>query len=162
VRGDDLDAVPIEPFGGPQTPFADTEPDTAFPMPRRADRDGIPPWVFIVAGAVVVALVAFFLVTRGGNDADNTASPSSAAAVTAKLCQDVQQLQTLRSDALTRTQDDLKADAVALKQAGETAAAKKVNALVKAVGDYSDALETQQDTGPATASMQKAERALPC
>lgn len=161
IRGDDLDATEPEPLSGPQTPFGDQDP--GFPMPRRADRHGgIPSWVFVAAGAVVVVVIAIFLFTRGGDDAPADSTPTGSAATKAQLCTDVQQLQVLRTDALGRAQDDLKADAAALKEAGDKATAKKVNQLVAAVGEVRTALEDQADTGEATTAMAQAVAALDC
>lgn len=161
IRGDDLDAAEPEPLGGPQLPF--TEHDPAFPMPRRADRHrGIPSWVYVAVGALVVAVIAIFMFTRGGDDVPTDAPATGSAATMEQVCTDVQQLQVLRTDALGRAQDDLKADAAALKQAGDKATAKKVNQLVDAVGEVRVALEDQLDTGEATTAMAKAVTALDC
>jgi ribosomal protein L37AE/L43A len=161
IRGDDLDATEPEPLGGPQSPFSDHDP--AFPMPRRADRHrNIPPWVYVAVGAVVVALIAIFLFTRGGDDAPAGSTPTGSAAAKAKLCTDLQQLQVLRTDALGRAQDDLKADAAALKEAGDKATAKKVSQLVAAVGEVRTALEDQADTKESTTAMAQAVAALDC
>lgn len=163
IRGDDLDAAEPEPLRGPQSPFSDHDP--TFPMPRRADRHrSIPPWVIVAVGAAVVALIAIFVFTRGGDDAPTgkTPSPGSAAAME-QLCSDVRQLQqVIRTDALGRAQDDLKVDATALKEAGDKATAKKVNQLIAAVGDLRTALEEQQDTTEATNAMAEAIDAVDC
>ena len=161
IKGDDLDEAEREPLGGPQTPFDTSDPASAYPMPRRADRGGIPPWVFVAGGAVLVVLVAVFLFTRGGEEPD-ALPPAGAAAAKEQVCTDVRQLQTLRTDALGRAQDDLKADAKELQSAGDAATAKKVKKLVAAVGDYRVALEEQQDTTKASEAMGTAIDALDC
>jgi hypothetical protein len=162
IRGDDLDATEPEPLGGPQSPFSDRDPE--FPMPRRADRHrSIPPWAYVAVGAFIVALIAIFLFTRGGDDAPAGASPSGSAIAKEQLCSDAGQLQqVLRTDALGRAQDDLKADAAALKEAGDKATAKKANQLIAAVGDLRTALEQQQDTSGPTNAMAQAIGALDC
>jgi ribosomal protein L37AE/L43A len=165
IKGDDLDAAPSEPLRGPQQPFDPQDPASAFPMPRRADRGGIPPWVFVAVGAVlvvVVVVVAIFLFTRGGDDAPQGATPTGSTEIKEKLCSDVRQLSVLRTDALGRAQDDLKADAAALKEAGDKATAKKVSKLVAAVGDVRTALGEQRDTTEAATAMAKAIAALDC
>jgi ribosomal protein L37AE/L43A len=162
IKGDDLDAIEPEPLGGPQQPLGSNEPGSPFPMPRRADRGGIPPWVFIAAGALVlIVIVAVVFALRDGEEAVQT-PPPDAAAVKATLCSDIQQLQVLRADALGRAQDDLEGDAAALKEAGDKATAKKANQLVAAVDDVRAALEEQQDIGPTTDAMANAITALDC
>lgn len=162
VKGDDLDSAAQEPLGGPQLPFDPKDPGSSFPMPRRAGRRGIPPWVFVAIGAVVVVSVAVYLFTRGGEDAPGDATPGAAVAAKEKLCTDINQLQVLRTDALGRAQDDLKADAVALKRADDPATAKRVRKLVTAVGDVRSALQNQEDTSAAVSAMSEAILALDC
>ncbi|HEY5859948.1 MAG TPA: hypothetical protein VIX62_06665 [Actinomycetota bacterium] len=161
IRGDDLDAAEPEPLRGPQSPFSDHDP--AFPMPRRADRHGgVPAWAWVALGAVVVAIIAIFVFTRGGDDPVDAPAPGSTAAME-QLCSDVGQLQqVIRTDALARAQDDLKADATALKEAGDKATAKQVKQLIAAVGDLRTALEDQQDTTEATNAMAEAIDAVGC
>ncbi len=162
VKGDDLDSAAREPLGGPQTPFETPETGSPYPMPRRADRRGsIPSWAFVAVGAVVVIVVAFLLINRGGDDPGDLA-PTGAAAAKEQACSDVRQLATLRTDALQRAQDDLKADAKELQRAGDAATAKKVKKLAAAVGDYRVALEEQRDTAAASDAMGKAIEALDC
>ena len=161
IRGDDLDAAEPEPLSGPQSPFSDHDP--GFPMPRRADRHGgFPAWAWVAVGAVVVAIIAIFVFTRGGDDPATDDAPTSAVATKQELCRDVQQLQVLRTDALGRAQDDLKAYASELKAAGDNATAKQVKQLSAAVGDYRAALEGRQDPAESLAAMGDAIAALDC
>lgn len=114
----------------------------------------------IVAGAFIAGLIVLFLLTRGGDEGSEPSPP--AADPTAELCQDVQQLQVLRADALSRAQDDLKADADALKAAGDKQGAKQVRTLVAAVADVRTALANQASSEDEVAAMLKAINALPC
>ena len=115
------------------------------------------PGVFVAGGAVLVVLVAVFLFTRERLQPDDL-PPAGAAVAKEQVCTDVRQLQTLRTDALGRAQDDLKAEAKQLQSAGDAATAKKVKKLVAAVGDYRVALEEQQDTTEASEAMGTASR----
>ncbi len=166
VRGDDLDAAPSEQLGGPQTPYGADEPGSAFPMPQRERRAGVPPWAWVAGAAVVVAVLSLvFILNLGGEDPGDATPPANAAAATATLCQDVQQLtQLLRDDSLGRTQTTLKQDVAALKQAGDPETAKQVRTLITAIGDLRSALRSQDDAqkNEATAAMLAAMDALPC
>jgi hypothetical protein len=157
--GDDLDHAPKEPLGGPQSPFGTPDPGSAFPMPQADKRRGTPTWLMIAAGAIVAGLIVLFLLTRGD---DGGSEPGGSVDATAEMCRNVQQLQVLRSDALGRAQRDLRADAEALKEAGEKRTVKQVRALITAVGDYRAALDNQENTQDEVAAMQDAIDALPC
>ena len=114
---------------------------------------------------MVAVLSLVFILNLGGEDPGDATPPANAAAATATLCQDVQQLtQLLRDDSLGRTQTTLKQDVAALKQAGDPETAKQVRTLITAIGDLRSALRSQDDAqkNEATAAMLAAMDALPC
>jgi predicted RNA-binding Zn-ribbon protein involved in translation (DUF1610 family) len=160
ISGDDLEAVPSEAPGGPQTSGATSDPGTPFPMPR-AERTGwvsqVPTWGWVAVAAVVVAVIAVIVLTRGGGS-----TPEAGGSATETMCAHVQGLQTLRTDALGRAQDDLKSDADALKAEGNEDVAKQVKKLIAAVGAVRTDLENQDPTTKSFAAMNKAITALPC
>lgn len=166
VSGDDLDTASSEPLGGRQQPFGSEEPTSPFPMPRRDRPSRFPPWGYAVIGVLVVAVIALFLLTRGGDDDPgerSSPSPNAAEAVAA-MCTDVQQLtQLVRDDALGRSQDALKDHVGTLRDAGDQKTAKQVRTLIAKIGDLRTALQTQPETQrAAAAAVQRAVRALPC
>jgi predicted RNA-binding Zn-ribbon protein involved in translation (DUF1610 family) len=164
IMGDDLDSAPREPLGGPQEAFGAQEAGSPFPMPSR-DRTGglggLPSWALIAAAVVAVVIVGgvvFRLVGGGGSDA----SPAATVDATAATCQDVQQTQILRADALGRARQDLRDDVAALKQAGDKPTAKQVTVLIGRLDAYRTALQNQEDTTDEVAAISRAIRALPC
>ena len=136
-------------------------------MPTRAS-SGRPPWVWIVAGliAIAVAVVAFNALFGGEEGGDAGTTPSGGAVTveeaTATMCGHVRQTQVFRVQALAQAEDVLKADAKTLKQAGDPQAAKQVRSLITATEDLRQALADQQDTSEVLAAQADAIAALPC
>ncbi|MGZ8582241.1 MAG: hypothetical protein ACXWXB_05305 [Actinomycetota bacterium] len=172
------DAVLDQPAEQPASAFPpglglgndDEGPQDAFAMPVR-ESSGRPTWVWIVAALVGVALlVVLFNLMFGGDDGGGAASPTpsegtgqvSVEEAIATMCGHVQQSQVLRDQALAAAQDTLKADAKALKQAGDPQAAKQVRALIAATGDLRQALADQADTADELLAQGEAVAALPC
>jgi predicted RNA-binding Zn-ribbon protein involved in translation (DUF1610 family) len=163
ISGDDLEAVPTEAPGGPLQPGPTTDPGTVFPMPR-AERTGwagwagkVPTWAWVAVVAVVVVAIAAVVLTRGGGS-----TPEASGSATEAMCAHVGGLQELRTDALGRAQDDLKADAAALKAEGSEDVAKQVKKLIAAIGAVRTDLQNQDPTTKSFAAMNKAIAALPC
>ncbi len=169
----DLDR-PQEPPGSAFPPGLglgsdDEGPEDAFAMPTRASSDR-PPWVWIVAGlvAIAVALLAFNVLFGGddGGEADTTPSGGRGAVTveeaTATMCGHVQQTQVFRVQALAQAEDALRDDAKALKQAGDPQAAKQVRGLITATANLRQVLADQGDTTDALAAQAEAIASLPC
>ena len=169
----DLDR-PQEPPGSAFPPGLglgsdDEGPEDAFAMPTRASSDR-PPWVWIVAGlvAISVAVLAFNVLFGGdgGGEADTTPSGGGGAVTveeaTATMCGHVQQTQVFRVQALAQAEDALRDDAKALKQAGDTQAAKQVRGLITATANLRQVLADQGDTTDALAAQAEAIASLPC
>lgn len=143
-------------------------PQDAFAMPVR-ESSGRPIWIYVVAGvlALVVALVLFNSLIGGGDDpappGDSGTQVTGEQAI-ATMCGHVQQqTQLVRDSALSAAADELKSDVVALKGAGERETAKKVKAVIAAIGGVREALATpQQDTTKEFAELGRAIDGLPC
>ena len=143
-------------------------PQDAFAMPVR-ESSGRPIWIYVVAGvlALVVALVLFNSLIGGGDDpappGDSGTQVTGEQAI-ATMCGHVQQqTQLVRDSALSAAADELKSDVVALKGAGERETAKKVKAVIAAIGGVREALATpQQDTTNEFAELGRAIDGLPC
>jgi hypothetical protein len=161
ISGDDLDTARLEVPGGPQRPGAEPDPGTSFPMPQPDRAVGIPRWAWVAVGVLVVVVAALVVVNLGG-DGEPTLPAAPAGDPTEQLCAHVRELQVLRTDALGRAQQDLRADAKALEEQVDGATAKQVRGLVRAVGDLRDDLEQQQDTTKSVKAMGQAISALPC
>ena len=145
----------------------DEGPEDAFAMPTRAS-SGRPPWVWIVAGLIAIAVVVVVLIASfGGDDGGDAGTTPSRGDVTveqatATMCGHVQQTQVFRVQALAQAEDVLRADAKTLKQAGDRQTAKQVRSLIAATEDLRQALADQQDTSEVLAAQADAIAALPC
>jgi hypothetical protein len=116
----------------------------------------VPTWVWVAVVAVVVVAIAAVVLTRGGP------APEASGSATEAMCGHIGGLQELRTDALGRAQDDLKADAAALKAEGSEDVAKQVKKLIAAIGAVRTDLQNHDDTTKSFAAMNKAIAALPC
>ncbi|MGH2539663.1 MAG: hypothetical protein ACRDGK_04005, partial [Actinomycetota bacterium] len=169
----DLDQ-PQEPPGSAFPPGLglgsdDEGPEDAFAMPTRAST-GRPAWIWVVAGliALAVIVVVFNVVFGGDGGGEGGSTPTDGTGAvtveqaTATMCGHVQQTQVFRVQALAQAEDALRADAKALKQAGDPRAAKQVRALIAATEDLRQALANQEDTTEVLAAQGESIAALPC
>lgn len=141
-------------------------PQDAFAMPVR-ESNGRPTWIYVVAGvlALVVVVVLFNLVFGGGDappPPEDTGAQVIAEQATASMCGHVQQMQLTRDAALGVVADELRADAGALKQAGERQTAKQVKAVITAIERTRKALANQQPTAKPYGQLRMAIDDLPC
>jgi hypothetical protein len=137
----------------------DEGPQDAFAMPYRASGRR-PVWLWIVAGLVALVLVVVLFNLIFGGDGEDTGVSADEAVAT--MCSHVQQTQVLREQALAQAQVTLRADAKALKQAGDAETAKQVRALVAATGDLRMALASQEGAADELRAQGEAIAALPC
>ncbi|CAN5794868.1 hypothetical protein BH18ACT17_BH18ACT17_14780 [soil metagenome] len=143
-------------------------PQDAFAMPVR-ESNARPIWIYVVGGlvALVLLVVLVRLVLNRGGDDDVTPGPDggtqvSAEEATATMCGHVQQMQVVRDDALAEAAGQLKADAAALKSAGERQTAKQVRAVIATIAEARRAIANQQDTAEPFAALDEAIKDLPC
>lgn len=124
------------------------------------------PKVAVVAGALILIVLvwAIFLRGSGGTASPSASTPTAATsgATLAHLCTDVAPDMPLRVDSVRRTEAAVRADAKALKEEGDAAAAKKAVALADALETLAVALDTQGDTLGANQQVQQALADLPC
>lgn len=139
----------------------DEGPQDAFAMPYR-ETSRRPVWLWVVAGLVALVLVVvLFNLIFGGDDGETDPGVSAEEAV-ATMCGHVQQTQVVREQALAQAQETLRADAKALRQAGDTETAKQVRRLIAATGDLRRALAAQEATADELRAQGEAIAALPC
>ena len=144
----------------------DEGPQDAFAMPVRESSDR-PIWIYVVAGVLtlVVVVVLFNLVFGGGDDPappGDSGTQVTAEQATATMCGHVQQMQLTRDSALGVVADELRADAGALKQAGERQTAKLVKAVITSIERTRKALANQQPTAKRYTELRRAIEDLPC
>ena len=137
----------------------DEGPHDAFAMPYR-ESSRRPVWIWIVVGLVaLVVIVVLFNLFFGGDGGESDVTPEEAIAT---MCGHVQQTQLVRDQALAQAQETLRADAKAIKQAGDTETAAQVRALIAVTGDLRRALANQEATADETRAQAEAIAALPC
>jgi hypothetical protein len=110
----------------------------------------------VLIGALVVLGFAGYLLTRslGSDDAASpTPTPPSPSAIddpADQVCRDLVNVQVLRVGALGEAEDELTADADALRAAGDPERADLVDDVVAAIGSYIEVAEGGGDAQAAT------------
>jgi hypothetical protein len=114
--------------------------------------------LIVIAVVVIIAIVLVWVLLSRHKSAPPVATGSSPAPLTlaqsiTKLCDDIPIDLNLRIDALNRTADQVRADAKAIRKAGDKATAKKAVAVASAMENFATTLATHGDTTEVTASL---------
>jgi hypothetical protein len=118
-------------------------------MDDPADRQPQAPKSLAVALAVVLVAVTVFLLTRGGSDETTPSDPGTQAPVevtVADVCANIPLDLAVRTEALQRAADEVRADAEALAAAGDTENAALAADLADTLAALAEANEAQGDT----------------
>lgn len=116
-------------------------------------------FVILVIVLVVAAAVVAFVLSRGGDGAEGSSTPSSGASASAgtvtllTACAEIAPDMPLRVDALTRTAQAVRADIAAMRSQGNSADAGQATQVAVALENMAEAERTQQGVARATRAL---------